>query len=419
LAAISGESSESTDLQWYQTWKEDLLRDCKEADPFRPRRVVAGERLRLLGALQQVIKKADAGAATEPEVLAAAARIPTDYRYRAAARVQAARQRLSDNRALNQALLARPASDRAIARAYEKLDAIERDRLEPPVVKRCRLAVQRRDCLDRLAAIADSLPEDEQDLEWLAKWKAPLLLDCHDAEEWLPRYRLAQEREAAWRSLEACLRDGDLKHFVERVSNPLLVNYPPVERQQVLIDQRLEEHRKLEYLHRLLERRLDGLRKEDLDFLRADPRLVAQDRPRIESELLGWLNREPNQLKPGSPPVALDSHTAQVRIKWTWPSFDLIGQCWLAVHEKKIQRPDEAGDRIIHLDPDGHRRHQGSGGVPIAHLMPPGVRSVWVAVWPVIDLGWLKVIGAPLHLGPVSSGGLSGRYSAGSARRGS
>jgi hypothetical protein len=330
--------------------------------------------------------------------------------------------RVADNRALGQALQAQQSSDRVIAQAWEKLDAAERGRLDPTLVQRCRLAVQRRDCLDRLLAISPDLPKDEQDLEWLAKWDEGLLRGCSDAEPLLERYRLARDREAAWRSLEVCLRDGDLKHTSERALHPLLANYPPVARQRQLIDQRLAEQQKLDRLHQLLERRLEGIRKDDLEFLRAFPRVVAEERPRIEAELLDWLNREADQLKPGSPPFLVDPLTAQVRVKWTWPSFDLISKCWLAVHEKKVSTPDEAGGLVSQFDSDSHRRHQGSGGVPISQMLPSGARSVWVAVWPVIDLGWLKVIGNPLHLGPIgSSSGLpgSGRYSGGSTRRGS
>ena len=162
------------------------------------------------------------------------------------------------------------------------------------------------------------------------------------------------------------------------------------------------QQEKLERLHRLLEKHFEGLRKDDLDFLR-DFLEAGAPSERIESELFDWLNREANQLKPGSPPFIVDPRSGQVRVKWTWPSFDLIGKCWLAVHEKKLQRPEEVGDRITWFDPDSHRGHQRSGGVPIAPLMPAGARSVWVTVWPVIDIGWLSVVGNPLHLGPIGS----------------
>ena len=34
--------------------------------------------------------------------------------------------------------------------------------------------------------------------------------------------------------------------------------------------------------------------------------------------------------------------------------------------------------------------------------MPEGHRPVWVTVWAVINLGWLRVVGPPLHLGPAT-----------------
>ena len=347
--------------------------------------------------------EADQGTGTEQTVVAAAARLPQGYRYQSQPRVQTARLRLADNRALSQALQAQPQSDRAIARAFEKLDPVERSRLDATLTQRCQLAVKRRDCLDALAAISTSRPEDEQDAEWLVKWKESLLQDCPDADPFRDRYRLAQERVAAWRALEKCLKEADLKNTSVLAAHPLLVDYPPVLLQRAFIEQRLAQQEKLERLHQLLDKHFEGLRKDDLDFLRDFPRIVAPERPRIESELFDWLNREANQLKPGSPPFIVDPQSGQVRVKWTWPSFDLIGKCWLAVHEKKLQRPEEVGGLISQFDPDSHRGHQRSGGVPIAPLMPAGARSVWVAVWPIIDIGWLRVVGDPLHLGPVNS----------------
>ena len=74
----------------------------------------------------------------------------------------------------------------------------------------------------------------------------------------------------------------------------------------------------------------------------------------------------------------------------------LVSNCMVATDPLRfLERPEEARNGTQKLNPDIHRL---GGGASFS--VPQGYRKVYVTVWPVVELGWVRLIGPPLHIGP-------------------
>jgi hypothetical protein len=413
LRAVPNEASEDADRAWYQAWDEPLLRDCTEADQLRQRQADTVERLLELQTLRKAIDRADQGQGSEQAVIEAANAMPRGYKHRYHKRARVAEARLAGLRALQQVVNARPPSDVAIADAWEKLDPVIGNRLPEQVRTNCERAVRRRDCLRKLQTMDETLPVDVQDERWLADWDEGLLTGCHDATPLQPRYQLARERTDAWVALDACLNKKDLAEIARLAASPLLVDYPPLERRREAVQGLLRLAGQLGQLQAILLAR-EPVSGDMLQFLRDNRALVQGQRAQIETRLRDWLRSEV-RLQPGVPPCVVDAQGTRARVRWTWPHLDRFTHCFVAVHpERFLQDLAEAGDEAGAFAPSDYRR---ADGFPV--LLPTGSRErVFVTVWPVIDLGWLVVPGAPLHLGPVTAPATRPRTGSSQARRG-
>jgi hypothetical protein len=397
LRALADEASEENDRRWYQTWDESVLRDCTEADPLRSRQAATVERLHQLQVLRQAIERADQGQASEQTVLDAAVALPSGYRHRHQKRLRVAEGRLAALRGLQQAVNAKPFSDVAVAAAWEKLDPVLAGRLPAQVRTTCERAVRRRDCLARLQTIEEALPLDVQDERWLGGWDEALLADCTDAAGLRARYQLARERTDAWVELDTCLRKHDLEAVPRLVALPVLAGYPPLERQQAMVQNLLRQAGQLRRVYGLL-RGSEPINGDLLQFLREHRDLVQDQRAEIESRLVNWLASEV-RLQPGVPPFVIDAQTGRATVRWTWAHLERFTHCRVAVHpERFLQELAEAGDEAVAFTAGDYRR---AGGFPV--LLPVGRGRLFVTVWPVIDLDWLVLAGAPLHLGPLTA----------------
>jgi WD40 repeat protein len=352
----------------------------------------------LADALRTAIERADRGQGEEQAVLDCAARLPPDYIPALAGRIDAARQRVAATGDLKRALAATPQSDRAIADAWERLNAAGPAPGDPGLRARCELAVRRRDCLDNLAAILDSLSADEQDLSWLRAWDTSLLNACADADPHRERHRLAEERRRAWRVLEQVLDARDLDRVREAASHPLLGDYPPARRRRREIEALVRRaERRQQIVARLTEGGAEPLGGDDLEFVRENSGLFEPYRQQIEGPLRDWLTSRA-WLAAATPPWQHEPDGAGVTVRWTWPHAARISSCLVATDAGRfLTAPEEAREGVAELTPHEHQRGRGGLRLPA----PPEGGRLFVTVWPAIDLGWTPLVGPPLHLGPV------------------
>jgi hypothetical protein len=403
------------DQRWVLTWKADLLKDCADARPLQARCALARKRLARLEALRKVIAQADRGAepqtsmrtlvALEQAVVDAAVEVPSGYAPELEDRVGLARRRVAMAADLDRALAAEPVSDGALAEAWEKAEDAGRDRRPRREIDRCLLAVRRRDCLRDLHDIDDpALPVDEQDERWLAAWDDDLLEDCADARPLQARCALARKRLADWKVLEEVLRTRDLVRIREAATAPSLQDFPRVRQRAAEIEQLLRE---AEGIERLLERLAQPnagelLSGADLEYIRAHAHLLGSKKEQIEAVLRDWLGTR-GRLGPGTPSFLQPPDSDLVTVLWTWPHFERISHCLVAVSPDGFcATPAEAPDGVLQWTAADHRRCGGGAGLRAY----PGKPSLYVTVWPAIDLGWTLLVGPPLNLGPipVSSG---------------
>lgn len=88
---------------------------------------------------------------------------------------------------------------------------------------------------------------------------------------------------------------------------------------------------------------------------------------------------------------------SSLAIRATWAKPHLVSHLSVVVYDADRQTAGEsevpgAGERLTF---DRFRRE---GGIVVT--VPPGVRRPTVVVWPVVDLGWTEILGAPVRLGP-------------------
>jgi hypothetical protein len=396
LRGVPTTASEDGDRQLDKLWDESLLADCAEAAGVRPRLAAARARLKVLETLRRVIERADRGEAREKDVVKAAEGLPAGYAHALAARVQRALQQVGVKEDLERLIAAEPPSDIAIADSFQRAAATGSLRLEKSIIQRCRLAVQRRDCLKRVRSIDSSLPLDEQDALWEEQWDEPLLEPCHDARQDRPRHRLAVQRLGAWRTLEQALDRRDQAQVRAALANPLLKDYPPCLRRAKEIDALLGVSEQPEQARRLLrECRKRGFTEADLEFIRANEALFRPCQDELEEVLGTWLDKD-LRLRPSSAQWLADPRSGVVTVRWVWP-HDTVRYCYVVTDPDQFyESPGEAPHGYSKVLAENHRR---AGGLPLPAL--PRWRRGFVTVWAVIDLHWTQLLGQPLRLGPV------------------
>ncbi|HYT91725.1 MAG TPA: hypothetical protein VEL76_23630, partial [Gemmataceae bacterium] len=404
LRALPAVASEDNDRQFDRLWDEALLTNCAEAATLRPCHQDMRRRLEVLDALQQIIAQVDRGAAREEQILSAAASLPSGYAHRLAGRVKVAYQRAALKSELSRALEATPPLDRVIARVWEKVRAAGSLRLDKVVIERCTVAVQRRDCLDRLDAIDADLPLDQQDAEWLRLWDEELLRHCHDADAAHVRYTQAVERRAAWQALEKALAEGNAKQVRKLATDPLLTDYPPLLAAAPQIHDLLHRAEAAEHIFAVLaEGKVGAFTADDLRFIAEHEELFKAHKTQIVELLERWLVTE-GRLEKLATPFVVNLPEGTVTARWTWPHFGRISYCLVAADARRFyERPEDC--KTYRLTAEGHRPNTGI----VLPVSPRGQSQLRVTVWPVIDLKWCKVTGARLIMGPPTTGGGGGQ----------
>jgi hypothetical protein len=399
-----GSNSEEADREFVRAWSVDLLAGCAEAARLRERHANAGRRLALVEQLERALALADRQVKPDTDLLNLAGQLPVGYDYRCKDKIEQVRRRIKLARGIGQELLKPVVSDVRVASLWEQFRQAGGVSLQRATVERCQLAVRRYYCMKRLREIDASLPLDEQDQLWLQTWDGALLSGCADAAPLETTFRQATERVQTWREFETALAQKDLGRL-KQLATPALQAYPPIARRWEEAAQLLEQAARIAALEELIERgaATPFALTADLVFLRSRPDLFQSRQKRIATLLRQWLSGD-GQLTAANPAVRT-SADGLVTVRWAWRHFDRISYCRVAVADHFLTTPEEAAEELYTLYAEDHRRAGGGLGIPSF-----GMRRAYVTVWAVIDLDWMKVVGPPLQLGPVSPGKRPARH---------
>ncbi|HKM52540.1 MAG TPA: hypothetical protein VJY33_03960 [Isosphaeraceae bacterium] len=419
LKGLPRSEDEKSDQALIKVWKAvaQTLDGCTEADKYRSRATAARQRLIKFAELKRKIDDADHGRGGEHEVVAAAATLPAGYGAGLQERVNKAKQRIAASQALEEALRAMPQSDLAIAAAAERARGDGTWPTDVSRAARCELALSRSDRIRALDAISKSLPLDEQDAQWIAMWDDDLLGDCHDARDHRRRYEQARARVAAYGELERAISNEDVVTVKRLSRDPRLACHPALEKRKAEIDTLIAT---CELIARLLESLRNG--QAEAFLAEADPNLLATHAKVFipyKEQITAWFEhrlRQQDVLRLTDPQFLSGGTASTVIARWVWAQPRLVSNCMVATDPLRfLERPEEARNGTQKLNPDIHRL---GGGASFS--VPQGYRKMYVTVWPVVELGWVQLIGPPLHVGPyiAKSRGLArGQPAGGDGRR--
>ncbi len=415
LRAIPKIASYDTDQRLLELWGDgSALAGCPEAAEFATQVNEAKARLALVQALERAIQAADAGG-SEEAVIAAAAPLPPTYTHPYITRVREGSEAVAMLMALQQAIDHPQPSDRAIAAAYDQLKsrnprlAQRLNRLNPRLYSEAEAATARRNLLDQFAQIdkTERRP-DKQDERWLSLWKqhGKILADRRDREELRNRLTLARDRRAAWSQLAHALADRDIFAVRRLLSTtaPLLANYPPFLEHQEQIEALFAKAGQVVAIQQKLASG-QRLTSDDLRFLRHNPDILGPNaRKAVERQVRTRLAGA-ERLAPAYPAYQVaGSRGSLVKACWAWGGHELITYCLVAVDGRRFLTDPNQAD-VFHRLKCLAENHQREGG-GITLVPPPGAAQAYVTVWPVVELGWTTIYGAPLTIGPVPVGGM-------------
>jgi hypothetical protein len=375
---------EAADSQLTSLWDEPLLAPCAAAAALRPRLNAARARLAIIAGLQQAASRSDGSVRGEQAIVDAARTLPTDYDFRLAARVSLAREVCQP----------RP-SERQIVKAWEAARASGGLPSQPALVERYQRARRCCDAMDKVEAIPRSLPDDEQDAQWLRLWDNATLQNCPDAATLLARYALASRRIDALAALR-CALDERRPSEVARLLR-LLDSYPPLVPLRPRIDAMIEDQRRLLELEAAIDadnaqRVQSALEKvRERDLLTSYAREFAGQRQKLERWLQSRvLNRAPIA---GAPPYIREGPT-RVRLIWT-PAHPMV-----TAHRVSLD------PYTFSSQPQGRLVSRESFNRAAGWPVELNGGRVYVAIWPVVGLTRTEEIaGPPLHIGPIAGGG--------------
>ncbi len=423
LHRIRDTNEQRADELFCRQWdaKQAILASCAEAVSLRDRYQVAKLRLASVAAVQKAIAKAEKNPMRfEAEVIAAAGRLPQRYGHTEQHRLNETRTRAAILTAFDEAYHAQPIRDARLARAWEDLQKSGSKLPKGATAERCRLAVKRRDLLRELSDIAQTRPIHEQDAQWLLLWDEELLATCADADgDFRRRYDLACKRTRSWQELESALQTRDADKVRDLSAKNVLRDYPLCRPYERLITELVQN---ADQVANLLKAIKDNSSNEvlshlDLTLLRDHPEIIQlSDRKFVESCVRKALANGV-ALRPGTPFCVPPDDDQPYRIRWTWADSRLINYCVIGTDPVRfLSTPEQARDGTVQLEIHEHRRLMSSGGFPI--IAEPGDKKIMVTLWPVVDLGWTRMVGVPIHAGEVHlHNGVHGASSKWSLRR--
>jgi hypothetical protein len=413
---LSGDEalSEEADRRLVAAWPRMV--GCKQAEDYRAR---FDEARRRLGAVNDLTPYADCADENEQALVEAAdhASLPTGYDHRHRKRIEKARLRSPLFVQLAEALAAKRPSDLAIA-LHAKALRQNGATLTPAQDEACKAATRRAVVLVKLREIDRTPRADEQDRRWAELWDEKLLAGRADADRYRARAKLAFDRLAKFEELTAALTKNDYLRGAQLVDDPLLADYPALDEHQETIDRFRHWAAKIRQIRSLLEAKdpIQFVEKVDFSLLRSQPDLFRSHWSKIELLATEWLDRA-EVLKASASPSKYGPDNRLEAVQWMWPLFDRVTFCWVSIDPNTFYEKPEDDPNRLEWDAESYRA--AGSAVPIPSF---GLRQLaWVTVWPVLELGWKKLVGRPLKLGPVKmrrkpggdsrGGGSSGGYS--------
>ena len=392
---------EDRDVDFAKYWDPNLFRGCSEAQPYEKWHKKVRARLDILKQLVKAISLADKHIGQEIEILRQAKRLPANYSRRLKGRIKKAAFRAKQEHLLEQELKKPSPSDIVLSKLWQTLQAEGIVWKNQQKIQRCRLAVEIHQCLEQVEQISDSLPADEQDKYWIETWKPKLLANCADAEPLKPRFELAAKRMRLWRQLKEALQAKNLAVVYQAAKSPLMKSYPPFLRNKTRIDEYTQEYREIDSFRKLLNAKDPGSFAKGLNyaFVADNEAMLSPHQQEIEQLLYAWLSEE-GCLQASDPQFKKMPQPNSLLARWNWKHHNRISYCRVAVDESSFfDTPEEAGDMVMRLEADDHRRN--GGGLVVSTF---DMKNVYVTVWAIIDLGWLQVCGPALRLGPNKNG---------------
>src|SRR5262249_7134756 len=119
--------------------------------------------------------------------------------------------------------------------------------------------------------------------------------------------------------------------------------------------------------------------------------------------ITAWVNdrlRQGDILRLTEPQFVNGATAATVVVRWIWKQSRLVRTCLVASDPSSfLDRPEEARLGPETLTPDPHRL---AGGA--CWSVPEQWRKIYVTIWPVVALGWERLTGPPLRVGPHKAG---------------
>ena len=388
------------------------LAGCAEATVFTTRANDARARLALVEMLESAIRQAEAGG-SEDAVVAAAGKLPPGYPHPHATRVGQGSEALSLLAEIQKALDPPKPSDRAIANAFDRLKArnpklaARLDKLNPALFAEVDLALKRRKLLDRFARIdaGESRP-DKQDQKWLAMWteSGKALNDRRDREELRARLTLASERVKKWGKVAEALKARDMFALRDRFAKygPDLANYPPLAERMAEIQGLLAKADRMIGIKQKLGAR-GALAADDLAFLRDNADVFDDDtKAAVEVQVRARLAGDAKLVAAYPAYTLTGKRGGLVKACWSWGGHGLIAHCVVAVDGRRFLNDPSEADAYSRLTCSAENHQREGGGVTL--VPPSGASHAYVTIWPVVELGWTTVYGAPLTIGPVPVG---------------
>jgi hypothetical protein len=181
---------ESSDRRYLRVWDDYGFASAHLDERFERRMRSARNRVTLLTQLSSAVGQIDATLTNELAIVKATQELPRDYNYDLELRVALARQ-----------LTAEPQSDSRIAEVWEKLRKDAAVKIPPETIKRCDLAVLRRDNILKLRSLAVGI-EVEYDRQFVQLWHDAELETVSDAKALKPEFSKATVYVAAVNDFE-------------------------------------------------------------------------------------------------------------------------------------------------------------------------------------------------------------------------
>jgi len=187
LLAIDDEAS---DRRYLRVWDEYSFASAHLEDRFERRMRHARNRVTILNQLKSIITQVNATLTNELAIVKASEGLPPGFNHDLALRVALARD-----------LVASPQSDLRIADVWEKLREHRGIAIPPDTVKRCEMAILRRNTLSKLRAITVGI-DSEYDHEFVKLWHEAELDNVPDAANLKAEFSRASACLAALKEFE-------------------------------------------------------------------------------------------------------------------------------------------------------------------------------------------------------------------------